>query len=217
MSKQKFLLRYTNLASLFEILLNKRICLLDPDKWEDRNDSYYIQVYKGEYSFESVLAICFAETNETFHHWKVFSGNISGVCIEFDKGKLLNDFKNVSIPKDAKMIIRKVKYPKINHLKANPPKAWQLPFIKRHPYRDEKELRVIYSDKVNKMASNPISINLSCINQVLLSPLVPDALMDSLKIVINGIKNCDNIRVIRSTLIDNEKWKNIATDLQPSN
>jgi hypothetical protein len=85
MSDRKPFLKYTNIVALLDTLLDKRIFLLDPNLWEDKNDSYYISIYKQRENLKTVLAICFAEENETFHHWKVFSGNISGVCIEYKK------------------------------------------------------------------------------------------------------------------------------------
>jgi hypothetical protein len=205
MRNRKFLLKYTNIASLFDTLLHKRIFLLDPRSWEDKNDSYYIDVFKKKRGLNTVLALCFAETNETFHHWKVFSGNVSGVCIEFDKEKLLEHFKGI---KNVK--ICKVKYRKINELKDHRPKEFQLPFIKRHPYRDEKELRIIYSNKNEEIECKAFTIRLDCINKILLNHLLPDALCGSIRDVIQGIYGCKSLRINRTTLIDNEKWKAIA-------
>ena len=38
--------RYTSLPVLLDMLVNKRITLLDPASWEDRNDSFYVEKYK---------------------------------------------------------------------------------------------------------------------------------------------------------------------------
>ena len=202
---RKFLLKYTNLAVLFDMLLEKRIFLLNPKTWEDQNDSYYLEIYKGRSGYKSILASCFAETYETFHHWKVFSGNISGVCIEFDKEKLLKHFKGMD-----GIYIGKVKYKKITELRKKLPKKRQLPFLKRYPYRDEKELRIIYRDRLTDLDSKEFPIDLSCINKILLSPLLPDTLRDSIKKVIRAIPNCLTIRINRSTLINNKDWKSFA-------
>lgn len=60
--------RYTTLPFLLDILHEKRLPLLDPASWEDKNDSYYLELYKSGKRLKSVLAICFAEAQETYHH-----------------------------------------------------------------------------------------------------------------------------------------------------
>ena len=79
--------RYTNLASAIHMLDRKVITLLSPAYWDDRNDAYVLN--KERSTAKSVLALCFAETFETYHHWRVFASGRDGVCIEFDKQKLL--------------------------------------------------------------------------------------------------------------------------------
>src|SRR5438045_1515201 len=86
LAKAPKLNRYTTLPIALDMLAKKRITLLSPDTWEDRNDAYYL--YQQELRFRSVLAICFSMTSETFHHWRIFSHGVSGVCIEFDKARL---------------------------------------------------------------------------------------------------------------------------------
>ncbi len=81
--------RYTNLAATIRVLRNRVITLLSPSTWDDRNDAYFLAQYKKRKRVQSVLALCFAETSETYHHWRVFSHGCDGVCIEFDKDALL--------------------------------------------------------------------------------------------------------------------------------
>jgi hypothetical protein len=38
--------RYTTLSSALDVLENKRLTLLDPAKWDDRNDTYFIELYR---------------------------------------------------------------------------------------------------------------------------------------------------------------------------
>jgi hypothetical protein len=59
----KFLRRYTNL------LKEQKITLLDPESWEDKNDSHFMSLYRKKKSLKSVLALCFTQASETFHHW----------------------------------------------------------------------------------------------------------------------------------------------------
>lgn len=156
------------------------------------------------------MASCFVEENEAFHHWKVFAGNISGVCIEFKKEPLLECFKN-----NSNIIKRQVTYKKIKELeeenKNNQIKNSDLPFLKRHPYRDENEFRIIYKSKDEELKSKSFSIDISCIKQILLSYLMPEVLYESIKQTIYLIKDCKDINIIKTTLIENEKWKNIIS------
>ena len=86
--------RYTNLAATIHMLRTQSITLLNPATWDDKNDAYFMAEYKRLKQAKTVLALCFAEQKETYHHWRVFSHGSDGVCIEFDKDKLLSTFEN---------------------------------------------------------------------------------------------------------------------------
>jgi len=71
--------RYTTLPSLLDLLVTKHLTLLTPDSWDDKNDAFYLQQYKDKKKLKAVYAMCFTEGNETYHHWRVFSGGNGGV------------------------------------------------------------------------------------------------------------------------------------------
>lgn len=79
--------RYTNLAATLHVLQNSCLTLLNPGTWEDRNDAFFMSEFKRR-GAQSVLALCFAEVAETYHHWRVFSHGSDGVCLEFNRPKL---------------------------------------------------------------------------------------------------------------------------------
>jgi hypothetical protein len=81
--------RYTQLAPLIHLLHRQSVTLLSPSKWDDKNDAYFLEVYRRKQALGSVLALCFAECAETYHHWYVFAGT-SGVCLEFAKERLVS-------------------------------------------------------------------------------------------------------------------------------
>ena len=140
--------RYTNLAAAVHLLKNRKITLLDPSTWDDRNDAFFMSEYKDRTGASSVLALCFAESHETYHHWRVFSHGSDGVCIEFDKGRLLNAFSSKT----------GVKHGPINYTLLRQAQRMtdvnieELPYLKRWPYGDEAEYRVVY---VNQQVSKP--------------------------------------------------------------
>lgn len=49
--------RYTTLPYLLDMLHNKRLTLLDPSRWEDKNDAYFLKTYKKERELKSVLTM----------------------------------------------------------------------------------------------------------------------------------------------------------------
>ena len=80
----KFLRRYTNMTTLIYMLKEKKITLLNPEKWDDKNDAYYMSLYKKKGSLKSILALCFTQVPERYHHWRVFAGGPDGVCVRFE-------------------------------------------------------------------------------------------------------------------------------------
>ena len=196
-----FLNRYTTLPVLFDILSKRSLTLLSPATWEDRNDAYFMERYKTKKRLTSVLALCFSNKRETFHHWKVFSQGFSGVCIKFDRQKLIE-----AIPKTG-FKYRDVKYENIITLERSAPLVEDLPFIKRTPYADEGEFRIIYQSKSKEVDAIEIPLTRDCVNRVTLSPWLPRALSDSVITTIRAIDDCGWIKVQCSTLIENERWK----------
>jgi hypothetical protein len=80
-----YLRRYTDLTALIYLLRKRKLTLLDQNSWDGSNDSYYLTVYKEKRKPKSVLALCFTETDERYHYWRVFAPGSSGVCIRFSR------------------------------------------------------------------------------------------------------------------------------------
>ena len=45
---ESILRRYTQLPGLFYMLSEKKVTLLDPSSWDDKNDSYFLELYKAK-------------------------------------------------------------------------------------------------------------------------------------------------------------------------
>jgi len=197
--------RYTNLAATIHILKSQSIALLSPKFWDDRNDTYFLNSYKQRKSAKSVLVLCFAEASETYHHWRVFSYGVDGVCIEFDKDKLLLPFNA-----DKRVRSGLVNYKMIADMQKTATQTDELPFLKRYPYQDEEEFRIIYTDYDQSIDSKEFKIRLGAVRRIHLSPWIPLALSNSVKGILRSIDGCEHLKISRSTLIENEKWKLIA-------
>lgn len=209
--KENILRRYTHLPATIHMLQNEVVTLLNPTLWDDRNDSYFIGKYKQYRKLKSVLALCLTTQSETYHHWNVFAPNLDGICIEFKKDKLLEQL----IPQG--ILANNVKYEKISDMKAMPPDVCELPFLKRYPYKDENEFRLIFSSQHEELTFKDFEIKLSCINRIYINPWMPINLANSVKVMLRALPTWNHsISLFRSTLIENENWKKTADDLWSS-
>ena len=189
------------------MLAEKKITLLDPKTWDDRNDSFFMSIYKERKKLRTVLALCFSQTSQTYHHWRVFSNGPAGVCIEFDRDALLKTM--LQIPG---VICRSIEYLTLKDAKEQQLKVNNLPFVKRHGFGPEKEFRVIYTSSSKELPSLDVSIGIDCIRSVSLSPWMHSDLSKSTIAAIRAIEECAKVKVSRSTLISNEQWKSLGKD-----
>jgi hypothetical protein len=200
MAESKFLRRYTDLPALIYLLRQKKITLLDPESWDDRIDSYFLRLYRDKKCLKTVLALCLAQSNETYHHWRVFAGGSGGVCIRFERERI-----SKAIRKKSGVTEGKVHYRSFNRL-AKHLKAEQLPFLKRAPYRPESEFRFVYQSNTRELKRD-IKIPLSCIDRVTLSPWMPSDLAKKVITTIHQINGCKRLKVVQSNLIFSERWR----------
>ncbi|MFJ1230618.1 DUF2971 domain-containing protein [Yersinia proxima] len=194
--------RYTDLPALIQILTNRKLTLLDPSFWDDKNDSYFLATYKEKKELQSVLALCFTKESETYHHWRVFSSGASGVCVNFNPEQLETAFNKVEGVK-----FREVNYLQVNELRDNRPTIAHLPFVKRIPYKHEKEFRALWESGSNKVYSLDVQIDLSSITRITLSPWMHPSLRANVVKLLKMIDGCKSIPIVRSTLIENSQWK----------
>jgi hypothetical protein len=199
--------RYTDLTALIFLLNEKKITLLDPESWDDSNDSYYLSIYKEKKNLKSVLALCFSETGETYHHWRVFANGSGGVCIKFKRSSFLKALK-----KQLGVRMRQVKYLTLDEIEGMTLSVKDLPFLKRYAFEHECEYRIVYESDSKKMRKLDIPIPLSCIDKITLSPWMPPDFSSHIKRVLRGIEGCQSLDIVRSTLIGNERWKSLGED-----
>jgi hypothetical protein len=204
---EHILRRYTALPQLFHMLATRKITLLSPETWDDRNDASFLESYKKRRKLKSVLALCFTEAPEQYHHWKVFAGGASGVRIEFDGARLLEQVARVRGIRAGAVV-----YKKIDDIRKQSPKAEELPFLKRYPFRDEMEFRIVYEDKRAVLGAKDIPFELSAIRRIVLSPWLPAALVPTVKNIVRGVDGCTALKVTRTTLVENEEWKRSAVE-----
>ncbi len=193
--------RYTDLTSVIDLLTHKRLTLLNPASWDDKNDRYFIDHYRERSDYQSVLALCLSTVGETYHHWKVFCGHASGVCIAFHRQPLLDVI-------DAAEGVRhgKVKYMRLEEIAEKPPRLNRLPFIKRYAFRHELEYRLIYESKTDTAPTHAVPIPLKTIEGIALSPWMPTPLLNATRSALKAISGCETVTITRSELISNSLW-----------
>lgn len=198
----KILRRYTDLPSLAYLLREQCITLVDPQFWDDTNDSYFLSLYREKQRLASVLALCFTQVTETYHHWRVFASGASGVCISFHREEFLK-----AVNRYGGVKARSVRYLKINQLEDKRLAVSALPFLKRHPFEHENEVRLLYESRTRKQQTIDIPIPLSCVDRITLSPWLHKNLSLPIKKLLWSIPECNDLKIVRSTLIGNDEWK----------
>ena len=198
--------RYTDLAATIHLLREKSITLLNPATWDDKNDAYFMAEYKRHKKAKTLLALCFAECKETYHHWKVYSHGSGGVCIQFNKETLLLTFDT-----DPRIKMDYVKYKPIKEVgQLKSIGVEELPFLKRYPYEDEREFQIIYVSSEEATEYEDYSIEIRWIQRITLSPWMSRTLSHSVRDTLREIRGCSNLKIARSTLVDNDAWKKLA-------
>lgn len=198
---KKFLRRYTNLPVVIHLLKTGKITFLNPATWDDRNDSYFLELYKEARRLRSLLALCFSQETETYHHWRVFADGPSGVCVSFRKSELIQ-----AVKRRRGVTVRQVRYVRLNQIDRERRDVDSLPFLKRAPFEPECEFRFIYTSRRHEYDFLDVDIPLSCIDRIYLSPWMPEAIAESVKQVLNQIPASKEFTITRSTLIQNDTW-----------
>jgi len=109
----------------------------------------------------------------------------------------------------------KVNYLSFSDARIEIPRTERLPFLKRLPFRDENEFRIIYECRGEKLRSFNIPIDLSCIDEITISPWMAKALFPDIEQLLRSIEGCSKLKIRRSTLIGNDEWKSLAADDTP--
>lgn len=200
--------RYTDLASLLDMLRRRSITLLRPDTWDDRNDRLMMKTYADCLHLKTLLALCLTTRGETYHHWKVFTEKSSGVCIHFRR----EEFNKVM--RAASVKVEKVEYLKLPQLVADDHPIETLPFLKRFGFGDEGEYRAVYQNKDTEDRLKQIQIDLNIIERISLNPWMPEPVFESVRATIESQRQGATFKVDHSTLIDNRRWRQFASQYE---
>lgn len=204
MQPEGYIKRYTSISSVIDMLSRRELALLDPQTWDDRNDRYYMGLYKEHSHAASLYAACFTQDQETYHHWRVFTGTSDGACIEIDRAKLE---KHVAGTPNIR--VGEVDYKTLKEIDlATSADRKNLPFLKRVGFGPELEFRVLAVSADPQGTVLGLPIKLDFIRRIYFNPWIPDTVYKSVKPLLESIDGCSHIRITRSQLIDSLHWKN---------
>lgn len=202
----KKLHRYTSFSSLAHMLLNKKLTLLDPQGWDDRNDAYFIEAYREHIDAKKIYGLCFTESRQKYHHWSVFASGSDGVCISFHGQALIDSISNA-----GDFEFEKVRYTGTKKEMENVPLSdHQLKFTKHHRYSDEQEWRLIYTDNDGLNENPTVPFCIRDIYRITISPWLAKPLVTSLRTLIKEMPDCSKVQVRRSTLVNYQDWRSMA-------
>ena len=105
--------------------------------------------------------------------------------------------------------IGNVTYYLIRHLQKKPPELGKWAFLKRKPFEDEKEFRIIYESKTENLREKYIDIQIDSIQKITLSPWLPNNVAESVMETIKQINGCDKLQMNKSSLVDNSAWRKV--------
>lgn len=200
--------RYTDLASLLDMLHRRVITLLRPDTWDDRNDRLMMKTYADCFELKTLLALCLTSRGETYHHWKVFTDKCSGVCIHFRRDEFQQTMRAAGVK------VKKVKYLKLDELVAKDHPMETLPFLKRFGFGDEGEYRAVYQNKAAEDRLKQVQIDLNIIERISLNPWMPAPVFKSVRTTIEAQRQGATFTVDHSSLIDNRRWRQFASQYE---
>jgi hypothetical protein len=202
-SLTKFVKRYTTLSSALDTLANRNLTLLSPNKWDDTNDIYFMELYATEAKIGSLLAMCCTMATETYHHWKCFTQGIEGVCIEIDRNSI-----ELALINKKQIRTGQVDYLRVLELeRLGSESLSKLPFVKREGYSDEREWRIIAECPLKAEHTFQIEIELAWINRIVINPWMPPTLVSNLRNIIREIPGCGSLKIESSHLTNSQRWK----------
>lgn len=192
--------RFTKLPYLLDYLEIGKLVLLDPGRWDDKNDTEVILAYKKRKEKKNLFALCFSYGHETIHHWKTFANGSEGCYIKFDSEKLIAIFKS-----DDKLRHGEVEYKRVADVKPGTLSLDKMPFTKRKAYECENEYRVIWEGDEDRNGYE-LTVPLETVQLIKFSQQMPQEDYERIKEQLeSNFKELKN-KIDRSKIYENKIW-----------
>jgi hypothetical protein len=195
--------RYISIAAAIDMLRHSQLALLDPGTWDDRNDRYFMDLYKEGKGLGGLYAACAATCFETYHHWRVFTSSADGVCVEIFRQPLEQELATLSGVRFGE-----VEYLRLDEVeKLTSRNLDDLPFLKRVAFEPEQEYRIIVERSEPQQPAIWLEMPIEWIGRILLNPWLPERVARSVRATLKEIEGCGHLTVERSHMIENARWK----------
>lgn len=193
---ENFIRRYVSLADGIDYLMSSKIALGEYAHWEDRNESASLKAYEKALglSENSLRITCFTQAAEAYHHWSIFAKY--GLCFCLKKEAI------VQRAREAGFKCEPVEYIRVDEVTTNAtPEKW--PFLKRAPFADEKEFRIL-----SETESGSIELDPGVIDRIYISPWMRESARDNIKKLLQQIDYVrdSKLPIYKTTLLENSKW-----------
>lgn len=194
---------------MLDMLVSEKISLRDPNRWDDQNDRFYMDLYKKHCNCKSIYAFCTSLSLETYHHWRVFTPTDQGACIKFLRKPLEAELK-----KKQNVKFGEVEYRSLRRMqKSEVIDPEQLPFLKRSGFKPEKEYRIILKASEDQALVKDLDIEINWIHRIVLNPWMSESVFESVKCAIRSLPGCESTSIMKSTLVNNSAWQKFGEDI----
>lgn len=200
---RNYIRRYTSISAVIDILRRQELPLLDPQSWDDRNDRYFMSLYKEKLELGGLYGLCAATCSETYHHWRVFTGTSDGACIEIKRKELESELSK----------LEGVRFGDVDYLlledveRLTESDLLRLPFVKRVGFTPEEEYRIIAETSEGQRPAISVELPIRLISKIYLNPWLPKSIAESVTATLRGLVGGEELKVQRSHLIDSARWK----------
>jgi hypothetical protein len=200
-----WLKKYTKLEFLEKTLEKRCLHLGDPATWPDKNDGELIKIYSETSGFQKTRSACLTMAPDRYHFWALFGEQHKGVCLWFDRRKLVADIVN-----DKSLISGRIRYLRPQQLSCI--KLNELPFAKRVQYHDEQEFRILRDFRATERDSDGFHFSSSSLVRIYLNPWLKGEDQKRIRAQTEEIvqKFCPHVSVHQSKMLEYDRWINGA-------
>ena len=137
----------------------------------------------------------------------MLAGGQDGVRSQFDPAILSRD-----IERNPALQLTGMTYMTIKTAEQKSIAPSRLPFVKRWPYRAEKEVRILHASEAALKGPIRIPISPEAIVAIKLSPELPEPLKATMRQTVKNAIGNRKVSVVKSSLLENERWLNAISD-----
>jgi hypothetical protein len=224
----KNIYRYVSIDHLLKILAKNKFSFVNPMKWKDPYEKYFLErpyiLKNREISLPikgKTFACCFSGTSNSEAYWSVYTPNSDGVRIEFNTQVFLEEFlekiQNVDIFIGPVKYFNTKEFPTANinilklinsiERKSDLISQVELLYRKRVAFEYEDEIRIIVLPKVFRKDSEEVNYSIDLIKYISNITFDPRFGMEHFKLVKKVFMSKYRIRVSKASLYRDIKLK----------